>query len=50
MLGTFDLTTFLFAIVNLIFDTASLPFSVINISTVGLFVLEESFDCSNSLS
>ena len=42
--------SFYFVTVNSTFDTASLIFFVINLSTVALFVLDESFNCSNSLS
>ena len=42
--------SFYFVTVNLTFDTASLCFLVINLWTVALFILDESFNCSNSLS
>ena len=48
--GHFWFNSFYFVTVNSTFDTASLCFFVINLSTVALFVLDESFNCSNSLS
>ena len=50
MLGAFDLSFFFFITVNSTFDAVSLRFFVIYLSTVALFVLDESFNCSNSLS
>ena len=42
--------SFYFVTVSSTFDTAYLTFFVINLLTVALFVLDESFNCSNSLS
>ena len=51
MLDTFDLTNcFYFFKVIATFDTNSLRFFVRNLSTVALLVLDESLNCSNSLS
>ena len=48
--GHFWFNSFYFVTVNSTFDTASLCFFVINLSTVALFVLDESFNCFNFLS
>ena len=48
--GYHRFNSFYFATVNSTFDNASLWFFVIYLLKVALFALDESFNCSNSLS